>query len=100
MNATFICCRLGSLGHALSRVGFDDTEVGLVRCHDNDLIICDMHTPLDEALRYRIATRDNVVWAFSGLDQGDEQWAQLRDEIMGRLNVINRKNQEHQAVRR
>jgi hypothetical protein len=59
-----------------------------------------MHASLGDALRYRIATRDNVVWVFSGLTEGDEQWGQLRDEIMDRLRVINRKNQEHQAVRR
>ena len=100
MSATFICCLPGSLGHALARVGFDDTEQGLVRCHRNDWSIQDMHASLGEALRYRIATRDNVVWTFSGLTEGDEQWAQLRDEIMDRLGVINRKNLEHQAVRR
>jgi hypothetical protein len=81
-------------------VGFDDTEAGLVRCHDNEWIIEEMHSPLESALRYWTATRDSAVWVFSGLTEGDGQWEQLRDEIMDRLRVINRKNQEHQAVRR
>ena len=100
MSASFICCPRGSLGYALARVGFDDTEAGLVRCHSNEWIVDDMHSSLGSALRYWTATRDSAVWVFSGLAEGNEQWGQLRDEIMDRLRAINRKNQEHQAVRR
>jgi hypothetical protein len=94
LSATFICCRPGSVGHALARVGFDDTEAGLVRCHNNAWIIDDMHSPLDSALRYRAATRDNVVWVFSGLAEGDERWEQLRDGIMDRLAALSRWNRQ------
>ena len=91
MSATFICCPPGSLGYALARIGFDDAEAGLVRCHRNEWTIEDMHASLGDALRYRIATRDNVVWLFSGLTKGDERWGQLREGIMRRLSVIDRK---------
>jgi hypothetical protein len=85
------------LGYALARVGFDDAEQGLVRCHRNDWTIQDMHASLGDALRYRIATRDNVVWVFSGLAEGDGQWEQLREGIMDRLAAINRKRREVRA---
>ena len=94
MSATFICCPPGSLGYALARIGFDDAEAGLVRCHRNEWTMGDMHASLEDSLRYWTVTRDRALWVFSGLNEADERWEHLRDGIMDRLGVINRKNRE------